>query len=76
MKIHKVLKYKKFSQNLKTVDCNRSMSSNPIASAILLHRRARHWRALSFLGFGKPLRRLSSLPHFLAAWKDLFFICV
>ena len=26
---------------LKTVDCNRSMSSNPIASAILLHRRAR-----------------------------------
>jgi hypothetical protein len=30
------LKYNAYSSDLKTVDCNRSMSSNPIASAIFV----------------------------------------
>ncbi|WP_300729093.1 hypothetical protein [Pseudomonas sp.] len=40
MKNTKLLKYNDFIRDLKTVDCNRSMSSNPIASAILLHRQS------------------------------------
>ena len=43
---------------LKTVDCNRSMSSNPIASAILLHRRARLLAGFVVSGgWGRALHR-------------------
>ena len=46
--------------------------SNPIASAILLHRRARHWRALSFLGFGKISAQTLVFPEWFQVFRITF----
>ena len=56
---------------LKTVDCNRSMSSNPIASAILLHRRARLLAGFVVSGgWGWPLRGGKRFRIFLDRFRN------